>query len=80
MSTIRQRRSSCVSEPLFRRLALIGVGLIGSSIARIAQERGGLAAEVVVTARSPKTLDRVRELGFANRIELPPAPSPAPTA
>jgi cyclohexadieny/prephenate dehydrogenase len=70
MSTIRQRRSSCVSEPLFRRLALIGVGLIGSSVARIAQERGELAAEVVVTARSPKTLDRVRKLGFADRIEL----------
>jgi hypothetical protein len=28
MSSIRQRRSSCEPEPLFRRLALIGVGLI----------------------------------------------------
>ena len=37
-----------VREPLFRRLALIGVGLIGSSVARIARERGDLAAEVVV--------------------------------
>ena len=58
-----------VAEPLFRRLALIGIGLIGSSVARIARERGDLAAEVVVNARTAKTLDRVRELGFADRIE-----------
>jgi cyclohexadieny/prephenate dehydrogenase len=58
-----------MAEPLFRRLALIGVGLIGSSVARIARERGDLAAEVVVNARTAKTLERVRELGFADRIE-----------
>ena len=56
-------------EPLFRRLALIGIGLIGSSVARIAKERGDLAGEVVVTARTAKTLERVRELGFADRVE-----------
>ena len=56
-------------EPLFRRLALIGIGLIGSSVARIARQRGDLAGEVVVCARTQKTLDRVRELGFADRIE-----------
>lgn len=56
-------------EPLFKRLALIGIGLIGSSVARIARERGDLAGEVVVTARTVKTLDRVRELGFADRVE-----------
>jgi cyclohexadieny/prephenate dehydrogenase len=60
-------------EPLFRRLALIGIGLIGSSVARIARERGDLAAEVVVNARTAKTLDRVRELGFADRVEADPA-------
>ena len=58
-----------MAEPLFRRLALIGIGLIGSSVARIARERGDLAAEVVVNARTAKTLERVRELGFADRIE-----------
>ena len=62
-----------MAEPLFRRLALIGIGLIGSSVARIARERGDLAAEVVVTARTAKTLERVRELGFADRIEPDPA-------
>ncbi len=58
-----------MAEPVFRRLALIGIGLIGSSVARIAKERGDLAAEVVVTARTARTLERVRELGFADRIE-----------
>src|SRR4029077_15639561 len=56
-------------EPLFRRLALIGIGLIGSSVARIARERGDLAGEIVVSARTTKALQRGRELGFADRIE-----------
>ncbi|HEY1933872.1 MAG TPA: prephenate/arogenate dehydrogenase family protein [Acetobacteraceae bacterium] len=60
-------------EPLFRRLALLGIGLIGSSVARIARERGDLAAEIVVNARTQKTLDRVMQLGFADRVELDPA-------
>ena len=59
--------------PLFRRLVLIGVGLIGSSVARIARQRGDLAAEVVVSARTQRTLDRVMELGIADRVELDPA-------
>jgi cyclohexadieny/prephenate dehydrogenase len=62
-----------VAEPVFRRLALLGIGLIGSSVARIAKERGELAAEIVVNARTQKTLDRVVELGFADRVELDPA-------
>jgi cyclohexadieny/prephenate dehydrogenase len=61
------------NAPLFQRLALLGVGLIGSSVARIARERGDLAAEIVVNARTQKTLDRVVELGFADRVELDPA-------
>lgn len=55
-------------EPLFQRLCLIGAGLIGGSIARRNQESRALAGEVVVTARSPATRDRVRELGFADRV------------
>jgi cyclohexadieny/prephenate dehydrogenase len=62
-----------VAEPLFRRLVLIGIGLIGSSVARIARERGDLAAEVVANARTQKTLDRVMELGIADRVEADPA-------
>lgn len=60
-------------EPLFRRLALIGIGLIGSSVARIAMERRDLACEVVANARTRKTLDRVMELGIAHRAEIDPA-------
>ncbi|WP_206931451.1 prephenate/arogenate dehydrogenase family protein [Roseococcus thiosulfatophilus] len=55
-------------EPLFQRLCLIGAGLIGGSIARRNQETRALAGEVVVTARSAATRDRVRELGFADRV------------
>ena len=62
-----------MADPVFRRLALIGIGLIGSSVARIARERGDLAAEVVANARSQTTLDRVVELGIADRVELDPA-------
>jgi cyclohexadieny/prephenate dehydrogenase len=62
-----------VAEPLFRRLALLGIGLIGSSIARIAMEKRELAAEVVANARTRATLDRVMELGIADRVELDPA-------
>lgn len=62
-----------MAEPLFRRLALLGIGLIGSSVARIAMERGDLAAEVVANARTQATLDRVMELGIAHRVEPDPA-------
>ena len=59
-----------MTEPLFKRIALIGIGLIGSSVARIAMERKDIAAEIVVNARTQKTLDRVMELGIAHRVEI----------
>ncbi|MGH7212742.1 MAG: prephenate/arogenate dehydrogenase family protein [Acetobacteraceae bacterium] len=62
-----------MKAPLFRRLALLGVGLIGGSVARIAKERGELAEEIVANARTQHTLDRVMELGIADRVELYPA-------
>jgi cyclohexadieny/prephenate dehydrogenase len=62
-----------MTEPLFKRIAFLGIGLIGSSVARIARERGDIAAEIVVNARTQKTLDRVMALGFADRVELDPA-------
>jgi cyclohexadieny/prephenate dehydrogenase len=61
-----------MAEAIFKRLALIGIGLIGSSIARGAREYGGIADEIIVSARSQKTLDRVTELGFADRCEIDP--------
>ena len=62
-----------MAEPLFRRLCLIGVGLIGGSIARVARERGDIAGTVVAHSRRPETLARVRELGFADVVEADPA-------
>jgi cyclohexadieny/prephenate dehydrogenase len=57
------------AEPLFDRVCLLGVGLIGSSIARIAKQRGGLARTIVAHAKTPATLARVRELGIADIVE-----------
>jgi cyclohexadieny/prephenate dehydrogenase len=58
-----------MSDPLFERLALIGSGLIGSSIARIARERGDLATSTVASARTFETLQRVQELGIVDDVE-----------
>jgi cyclohexadieny/prephenate dehydrogenase len=55
------------TAPHFDRIALIGFGLIGGSIARAAREQG-LAKEIVTTARSAKTRARVMELGIVDRV------------
>jgi cyclohexadieny/prephenate dehydrogenase len=55
------------TKPNFDRIALIGFGLIGGSIARAAREQG-LAKEIVITARSAKTRARVMELGIVDRV------------
>jgi len=55
--------------PLFDRLCLLGVGLIGSSIARVAKARGDIARTVVAHAKTPATLERVRELGIVDVVE-----------
>jgi cyclohexadieny/prephenate dehydrogenase len=62
-----------MAEPVFNRVALIGIGLIGSSIARAAREFGTLAGSIVANARSQKSLDRVAELGIADVCEIDPA-------
>ena len=62
-----------MAEPLFKRLVLVGIGLIGSSVARIAMEKREIAGEIVANARTQATLDRVMQLGIADRVELDPA-------
>ncbi|MCK8465417.1 prephenate/arogenate dehydrogenase family protein [Aliiroseovarius sp. S1339] len=52
---------------IYNRVALIGLGLIASSMAH-AMRRAGLAGEIVGTARSPETRDIVREIGFCDRV------------
>ena len=54
-------------KPLFNRLALIGVGLIGSSIARAAKAQNAVGS-IVATARSPETRRRVAELSIADQV------------
>ncbi len=58
--------------PLFDRIALIGIGLIGSSLARVLR-REGLAGHVVACARSAETLDTARRLGLADDYTDDPA-------
>ena len=54
-------------QPHFQRVALIGFGLIGGSIARAARAQG-LVGEIVTTARSEKTRARVLELGIVDQV------------
>ncbi|MEE8455732.1 MAG: prephenate dehydrogenase/arogenate dehydrogenase family protein, partial [Limibaculum sp.] len=56
-----------MNAPLFERVALIGLGLIGSSIAWAAK-RGGLAGEIVGHARSAETRAKAAEMGFCDRV------------
>ncbi len=55
------------NAPIVERLALIGMGLIGSSIARAARGAGA-AKSIVATARSAATRKRVIELGIADQV------------
>ncbi|MEE8203344.1 MAG: prephenate/arogenate dehydrogenase family protein [Alphaproteobacteria bacterium] len=52
-------------KPLFERIAFIGIGLIGSSLARVVR-RDRLAGHVVVCARKKETLAKARELDLAD--------------
>ena len=61
-----------MAEPLFERLALIGIGLIGSSIAH-AVRQNGLAGTIIVQTRSEKTLKRAAELKLGDAYTLDPA-------
>jgi cyclohexadieny/prephenate dehydrogenase len=58
-----------MSDPLFNRIALIGIGLIGSSIAQVARTRG-LVSEIAVSTRSPETLARAEELNLGDAYYL----------
>ena len=57
------------SKPLFTKVALIGIGLIGSSMAH-AMRRAGLAAHISGYVRSEETRDRAKKVGFANSLHL----------
>ena len=54
-------------QVLFDRIALIGVGLIGSSIAHAAR-RGGLVGHITATARSEATRKIVADQNIADSV------------
>ena len=56
----------------FNRVALIGIGLIGSSLARV-MRRDNLADHIVINARTQKSLDTATDLGLADSTTLDPA-------
>ncbi|MBT0665500.1 prephenate dehydrogenase/arogenate dehydrogenase family protein [Geobacter pelophilus] len=58
--------------PLINRLAIIGVGLIGGSLARILREKGEVG-EVVGIGRGKANLERAVELGVIDRYAHDPA-------
>ena len=53
--------------PLFERLTLIGLGLIGSSIAHVAR-RKGLAGKIIAADSLPEVRERVAALGLADEV------------
>ncbi|MER9894347.1 prephenate/arogenate dehydrogenase family protein [Mesorhizobium sp. M0119] len=54
-----------MTSPMFEKIALVGIGLIGSSLARVIR-REGLAGQVAISTRSEATLARARQLGLGD--------------
>ena len=54
-----------MTKPLFETIALIGIGLIGSSLARVIRAEG-LAGHVAIATRSEATLEAARKLGLGD--------------
>jgi cyclohexadieny/prephenate dehydrogenase len=67
MGAVPDGMSAPRAKPLFERIAIIGLGLIGSSIAR-AVRRTNAAAIIAASDAQPRVLARVRELGLADEI------------
>jgi cyclohexadieny/prephenate dehydrogenase len=64
---VPDRLGAPLPAPLFERLALIGIGLIGSSVAHAARHKG-LARTIVATDADPAVRKRVAALGFADVV------------
>jgi len=57
-----------LSEPLFQRIAIVGIGLIGSSIARAAH-RVNAAATIAIADNSPEARERAAALDLGEVFE-----------
>ena len=62
-----ERLGEPLAEPIFEELAIIGVGLIGSSIARAARRRNA-ARRIVLADRSVEVLERAKALGLGDLV------------
>jgi len=58
---------TALAKPLFAKVALLGIGLIGSSMAH-AMRRGNLAGHIAGYSHRPETLERARKVGFADSL------------
>jgi cyclohexadieny/prephenate dehydrogenase len=61
-----------MSAPVFQRVALIGIGLIGASIA-LAARRADAAGHIAISTRSAATLKRAEELQLGDSYHTDPA-------
>ncbi|MGO4872572.1 MAG: prephenate/arogenate dehydrogenase family protein [Roseiarcus sp.] len=61
------RLGPALATPLFERIAIIGVGLIGSSIARAARRKAA-AKQIVIADCSRAALDRAAALGLGDKM------------
>jgi len=59
------------AAPLFNRVALIGLGLIGASLGH-ALKRGGLAGTIAGHARTERTREKSLEIGFVDSVHETP--------
>ena len=60
-------------SPVFGRIALIGIGLIGSSLARAIKRHGGLCRELVACDASEEALRTAFNLGIVDQTFRDPA-------
>ena len=56
-----------MADVLFKKISFIGIGLIGSSLARVIR-RDGLAEEVVACARTEETRKKVLDLNLVDSV------------
>lgn len=61
-----------MSDILFDKIALIGIGLVGSSLARVIREKK-LAKTIAISSRSSETLERAHALELGDSYTTSPA-------
>jgi cyclohexadieny/prephenate dehydrogenase len=65
-----------MTQPIYDKIAVIGCGLIGSSVVRAARAHG-VAGQIAVFDQNPAVRARVAELGIADEVADDPIPAAA---